>query len=142
MFAEQLQFIDYLCPTIQTIEPDAHAVRNLYERIHELDIDFALVCGPWRLEHREPVLYAARPLNDTELRPRNFYALIYQDWLVGVEHYLNSPRSMDRVQRGLAKHLIERGWQPQAVDETWCEDEWLTAAHRLPRLLFPGKKRR
>ncbi len=89
----------------------------------------------WMLAQYEPLDYRRPYLKKKPLVPRAFYAIFWLDWLVGVEHYQESARSIQRVQGALAEELARRGWLPKEVAFTPYDTRWPLAAHRLPRIL-------
>lgn len=122
-------------PPLVWAEPCAITVRLLEQRIIELPVNSALCWDGWQLGHREPLYYRNRRMED-RMVPRRFYDLRWgRRDLVGVEHYQQQhPLSARRVRYGLAELLAGWGWQPDACRVQVCPDEWLMAAHRLPRL--------
>lgn len=102
-----------------------HQTLRIYRHIRDRCwLDHALICGEYRLEHRTPEDFG-----------RNFYALTWRGWLVGIEHYQPVPTSIERIQWALAALLAGKGWQPENVTQVYCEEKWEYAAHRMPRLL-------
>ena len=134
----QFDFLHLVEPEpVRIIEaPDMRTVTALHNMISALPFDFALFYRDWRLTHRSPLGYWSKPLKQSGMMPRNFYVL--QDCtgrIVGLEHYQPFPASWERVQRGIALVLAARGWQTKDIQKRAVADNWLTEAHRLPRLL-------